>query len=45
MKIAVISDTHTYSIEELAPKVVNALKEADLIVHAGDFVYIQLYED
>jgi putative phosphoesterase len=45
MKIAVISDTHSHSIEEIAPRVVSALKEADLIVHAGDFVSIQLYED
>jgi putative phosphoesterase len=45
MKIAVLSDTHAHSIEEIAPQVINALEDADLIVHAGDFVGLGLYED
>jgi putative phosphoesterase len=45
MKIAVLSDTHAHSIDEIAPQIVAALEEADLIVHAGDFTAIGLYED
>jgi putative phosphoesterase len=45
MKIAVLSDTHAHSIDELSPKVISALAEADLIVHAGDFTSLGFYED
>ncbi len=41
MKIIVISDTHIISgslIEQLPDDLVSLLKEADLIIHAGDFV-------
>ena len=38
MKIAVLSDTHSSSIEELPPKLVSALSEADMILHLGDYV-------
>lgn len=45
MKIVVISDTHSHSIEEIPSELVDALKGADLIVHAGDFTGFQLYQD
>lgn len=38
MKIAVLSDTHSSDIEELPPKLVSALSEADMILHLGDYV-------
>jgi putative phosphoesterase len=38
MKIAVLSDTHSSGIEELPPKLVNAIAEADMILHLGDYV-------
>jgi putative phosphoesterase len=38
MKIGVISDTHVSSFDELNDKIITALAEVDLIVHAGDFV-------
>ncbi len=37
MRICVISDTHARSLGELPEKLREALAEADLIVHAGDF--------
>lgn len=37
MKICVISDTHRYSIDELATRVLDELSGADLIIHCGDF--------
>jgi putative phosphoesterase len=45
MKIAVLSDTHAHSLDEIPPQTINALKEADLIVHAGDFTYIDFLND
>ena len=35
-RIIIISDTHIGTIEKLPPKVLNALKEADIVIHAGD---------
>ncbi|MFZ5595493.1 MAG: metallophosphoesterase family protein [Bacillota bacterium] len=44
MKIAVISDTHFRDNEKwLPPEVVNDLREADLIVHCGDFEAYSAY--
>src|SRR6266705_4342249 len=37
MKIVVISDTHTDSIDNLARRVLDTLSGADMIIHAGDF--------
>ena len=37
MKIVVISDTHTDSIDELPRRVIDELSGADMIIHAGDF--------
>jgi putative phosphoesterase len=38
MKIGVVSDTHVTSLAEIPEKILLALAEVDLIIHAGDFV-------
>lgn len=38
MKIGVLSDSHVVSFDQLHSKILAALADADLIVHAGDFV-------
>jgi putative phosphoesterase len=38
VRIGVISDSHVTSFAELPGQIVRTLNEADLIVHAGDFV-------
>ena len=38
MKIGVLSDTHASSFAQLHERILTALAEVDLIVHAGDFV-------
>lgn len=45
MRIAVLADTHTDKLEYLPEKIVDALSEVDLIIHAGDFTGIQLLAD
>jgi putative phosphoesterase len=37
VKICVISDTHTDSIDNLPRQVIDELSGADMIIHAGDF--------
>jgi uncharacterized protein len=37
MKLAIISDTHARTLDELPAPVLKALSHVDLIVHAGDF--------
>jgi putative phosphoesterase len=37
-RIVVVSDTHLVSPDGLPAKLVNAIKEADLTVHLGDFI-------
>jgi uncharacterized protein len=37
MKIGVLSDTHTDSLERLPKKLVDDLSGMDLVIHAGDF--------
>jgi len=44
MRIGVISDTHARSIEEIPHKIVEALSEVDLIVHAGDIATKEVLE-
>lgn len=44
MKLAVLSDTHVHRIEELHPEIIKTLTAVDLIVHAGDFVGIEVLE-
>lgn len=44
MRILVISDTHIpLRAKDLPPRVWDAVKEADLVVHAGDLTTIDLY--
>ncbi len=38
MKIGVVSDTHATSFAQLPDRILLALAEADLIIHAGDFI-------
>jgi putative phosphoesterase len=38
MRIGVLSDSHVASFDQLNDKILTALAEVDLIVHAGDFV-------
>jgi len=38
MKLGVLSDTHISSVDQLDERVVKALKEVDIIIHAGDFI-------
>lgn len=42
MKLLVISDTHARHISELAPNLLRALSRTELIVHAGDFVTLEV---
>jgi uncharacterized protein len=44
MKIVVISDTHTDSIDNLPRRVLDDLSGADMIIHAGDFTGKRLVE-
>ena len=44
MKIGILSDTHVNSLDEISPTVMKALSGVDLIVHAGDFVGLRVYE-
>jgi len=48
MKIIAISDTHIKSgsiIESLPIGLVKLIKQADIVIHAGDFVTKQVYEE
>ncbi len=46
MKIAVISDTHIpRAADKLPQKLYNALKDADMILHAGDLTELSVLED
>ena len=45
MRIAVISDTHIpVNVSELPQKLLDALKDCDLIIHAGDLIDISVLE-
>jgi putative phosphoesterase len=45
MRIAVLADTHVDRLEYLPKKILNALSTADLIIHAGDFIDVQLLHE
>ena len=45
MRIVVISDTHRQGIEELPPKILDEFREADLIIHAGDYAGRRLLDE
>jgi putative phosphoesterase len=38
VKIGVVSDTHATSLAEIPDRILQALADVDLIIHAGDFV-------
>ncbi len=42
MRIAVLSDTHIHSFEEIPQKIIESLSTVDLIIHAGDFTTIEV---
>ena len=44
-RIGVLSDSHVRSLEGLPERLIETLTGVDLIVHAGDFVALQVYED
>lgn len=44
MRIGVLSDTHTHSLEDIPRKVIDALSSADMIVHAGDFTKVEVLD-
>ena len=43
-KIVVISDTHERKLAKLSPKVLQAVGEADVVVHCGDYVGLEVLE-
>lgn len=44
MKIAVLSDTHVTSLDDMPRKILDYLSTMDLIVHAGDFITLNVLE-
>lgn len=42
MRIIVLSDTHLYG--KMPDEVINVVKNADIVVHAGDFITRQAYD-
>jgi len=44
LKIAVLSDTHVTSFDDIPGKIIDRLSTVDLIVHAGDFVTLNVLE-
>ncbi len=44
LNVLVISDTHSRHVEQLPKKLLSAAKEADLIIHLGDFANMETYD-
>ncbi|MFH0790346.1 MAG: metallophosphoesterase family protein [Candidatus Omnitrophota bacterium] len=44
IKIGVVSDTHIHSIDNLPRIIIDSLKQMDLILHAGDFIDLDVLE-
>lgn len=42
MRVGVLSDTHTHSLEDIPRKVIDSLSSADMIIHAGDFTTVEV---
>ena len=42
MRVGVLSDTHTHSLEDIPRKVIDSLFSADMIIHAGDFTTVEV---
>ena len=45
MRIAVLADTHVNTLEHLPKRIIDAISTVDLIIHAGDFTDVQLFEE
>jgi hypothetical protein len=45
MRIAVLADTHVNKLEYLPKRIIDALSTVDLIIHAGDFTDVQLFNE
>jgi uncharacterized protein len=45
MKVAVISDTHAYAIDQLSEDLLDTLKQADYVIHLGDFDSKELVDE
>ncbi|ADC66405.1 phosphodiesterase, MJ0936 family [Ferroglobus placidus DSM 10642] len=45
MRLLCLSDTHCEKLEDLPKKVLDLMDEVDLVVHAGDFTSLSLYEE
>ena len=45
MKIGVISDTHARTIEDIPEAVLDAIRDVDLILHAGDITERAVFEE
>lgn len=45
MRVLIISDTHTDSIEKLPPQILREAKTADAVLHAGDIVGMKLISE
>jgi uncharacterized protein len=46
MKIVVLSDTHMPKrAKQLPDTVINGIKDADMIIHAGDWTSLEVYEE
>lgn len=43
MNIVIISDTHTDTIANLPPSIIDEIVQADKLIHAGDFTSYRLY--
>jgi putative phosphoesterase len=45
VRILVLADTHTCMLEHLPKRIIDAISEVDLIIHAGDFTDAKLLEE
>ena len=45
MKIGVLSDTHIHLAKEIPAEIIRAFSAVDLIIHAGDFVGSEVFEE
>ncbi len=45
MRIAVLADTHVNTLEHLPKKIIDVISTVDLIIHAGDFIDVQVFKE
>lgn len=41
-KIVVLSDTHERRLEKISPQILQAIRDAELVVHCGDYVGLEI---